>query len=171
MRERAYQQEFLCVRRQVLRHCKFSSLNVLVQYFDVIIVVGRQTHKHLVQHNTYLVDVSAGSDTLLLQHLGGEVSRRPAETLSSELVLVFRFLGQAEVGKSQVALRVNEDVLWLQVSVQNLLLVQELNSKDEFSNEELAQGLVQALELVQVAGQVPVLAQLRHHVHILRCLE
>lgn len=66
---------------------------------------------------------------------------------------------------------VDEDVLGLQVTIQNIPVVQMLDSEDELGSQELGELFIKKLQLVQVPREVSVLAELRHHVQVDRCLE
>ncbi len=66
---------------------------------------------------------------------------------------------------------VDENILWLQVSVKDILRVDVLYRKDKFSNDELSNRLVEELLLVQVPGEVAVAAEICHHVEEPGCLK
>jgi len=60
------------------------------------------------------------------EDFGGKVLWRAAEGIGA----CFAVLGEAEISKLEIAFLVNENVLWLQVSVDDLLGVEILKHED-----------------------------------------
>ena len=96
-------------------------------HFPVVVVERRQPRDHLVDQRAQRPPVHAlpvrllltrtPGTHLLLQDLGREVLRRPAERLHR--VAMHIFLRQAEVGDANVAVGVEEQVLGLQISTRH----------------------------------------------------
>lgn len=62
-----------------------------------------------------------------LQHLWRHVLRRSAERV--RLLSLRNHFGETEISNSDVAINVNEDILWLNVSVNYVSLVQVLDAQ------------------------------------------
>jgi hypothetical protein len=80
-------------------------------------------HEKLEQEDTKGPPVNCVVMAIPDDHLRGEVLRRPAEGVGL-VFLALSHLGEAEVSQLQVPILIEEDVLWLQVPVQNVLLVE-----------------------------------------------
>ena len=84
-----------------------------------------------------------------LNNLWGQVFRSSTES-GSRLARVGEELGQTEVSQFDVTILVNEYVLWLQVSVDNLVLVEDTDCEHELGSIELDSFLRESLDLEQV---------------------
>ena len=85
--------------------------------------------EHLVEHAPYSVDVAFEVDGPRAgEPFGRQVERRAQEGLGVVLFGV-KFLGQAEVDQEEVSFPVEHHVLGLEVSVDDLLLVQVLDGE------------------------------------------
>ena len=108
---------------QIPRVLNLALLNVLVENLDIVIVIWRYANEHLVEDHANLINITSLSHTFLLEHLRSEVRGRAAEGLSLYVTSLLSLLGQSKVGESNVTIRVEKDILWLQVTEQNALLV------------------------------------------------
>lgn len=61
--------------------------------------------------------------------------------------------GNTEIGNSDVPMFVHDDVFGFYVSVDNLVLVDVLEAKDEASDKKLGQGLAEAITRAEVVAQ------------------
>lgn len=74
---------------------------------------------------------------------------------------VRKLLSKAEVSQADVSLTVQQDVLWLQVTVYDFFGVEVLDGTDDFRGIEEAGGVAEAAAAAQVAEQLSA----RHVVH------
>lgn len=95
----------------------------------VTVVVGRPPAQHLVEQGAQAPPVGAPGVTGALDDFGGEVLGGAAETMRL-IRLLNTLLRQSEVSDSNVPLRIQEDVLGLQVPVNNVLLVERIDGAD-----------------------------------------
>lgn len=86
----------------------------------IISVVRGLAEDQLVQHHSYLVNVTSLAESFLRNHLGSEVGRRTAEGMSP-LASGNTHLRQAEVDELAVALTVNDYVGRLEITVDDVL--------------------------------------------------
>lgn len=63
-------------------------------------------------------------------------------------------LGEAKVSQFDIAILVYQHVLWLQVSVDNLVLVEDTDSQDQLGGVELDCFLREALDLEQIGVKI-----------------
>jgi len=76
-------------------------------------------------------------------------------------------LRQAEVRELEVPPLINEDVLWLQVSVQNVVFVEVLNCEDNFSEQEFGLLGKEGPVLLDQREQISSRAQVEDEVQII----
>jgi hypothetical protein len=74
-------EELLGLTGQVLRELKVASLDILIEQLQIIVIVGWDANKHLIEDDADLVDIPCLSDPFLLEHLWGEVGWASTETL------------------------------------------------------------------------------------------
>ena len=165
-----FDEQILRLRRNVLRDLQLCILDVFIEFLYVLCVVGRESNQELVEDRTYLIDITRLTYTLAQKHLWGQVGWRPAKRLGLALI-VDAFLGQTEVGKFDVTFCVNQDVLWLQISVYHIQVVYVLHSQNDLSYVETRLVLIEDLPLIEMEGKVAARAVIQDHVQVLRCLE
>lgn len=99
-----------------------------------------------------MVDVARLSDPLLFQHLRGEISGAPTEGLSYQLFRVLLhnrdhvIFGKTEIRQSNMPVNVDQDVFWLQIAIDDVSMVQMLDSQDQSCYEESCYLLFQELK-------------------------
>lgn len=124
--------------------------DVLVEEVDVvsvwvgwIVVEGEVARKHGVENHTATPDVDGRSDVGSIgdDQLGSSVARR--STRGSHEVVLRRLegVGESEIGDDDVPSLVEEEVLELEISVDDVLGVEVVDSRDELS-EELGGGVL-----------------------------
>jgi hypothetical protein len=78
-----YSKELLSLVSEVFRHFENAFLDILIELLDVIIIIGWYSDQHLIENDTNLVNISRLSDSLLFEHLWGQVCWAPAKRLSN----------------------------------------------------------------------------------------
>lgn len=73
----------------------------------------------------------------LPQHFWRQIFDRPTESLSTLVYFIYVSSGHAEVYKSSVPIIINHYVVWFEVSVDDVVLMELLDSKGYFSNVKL----------------------------------
>jgi len=107
---------------------------------------------------------------LPLEQLGRNVLRRAAEG-GRAARLVDVLLGQAEVGEGDVPLVVHQNVLELEVSVHDALLVQVLEGGEQLGAVELSAGLLEGFGQAQVHKESACVVVVRDQVQLVLALE
>lgn len=98
---------------------------------------GALAVQHLVEdapHTVYIAFVVYGPSSLL-ESFGGEV-KRGAEEGFSVVIFVVELFGQSEVYEVNVSFWVEHYVLWFEVSVNDPILMEVLNGKYEFRDDD-----------------------------------
>lgn len=80
-------------------------------------------------------------------------------------------LGQAEVRDLQVALVVQDDVLRLQVTVNDSILMKAFKGTNELGSIEACPGLGEALLLSQMIEELPSIEEVHNEIELLGGLE
>lgn len=76
--------------------------------------------------------------TRVEDHLGGDILRRPAQCVRT--IPGLQSLDKAKICQLHVAIILNQDVLWLQVAVDQVLAMHELKDEDNLSRVESCEG-------------------------------
>lgn len=103
-------------------------------------------------------------------HFWAEVLGRPAEGVRLVFV-VLDDLRESEVRKHDVTVSVHQDVLGLEVSVEDLAVVEVPQSQRNLGGIKLGLVLGEALHLGQVLEELPSLNEVHHKVNPERLLE
>ena len=85
-------------------------------------VEGREADDHFVGQDSEGPPVDGETVTALNKNLRSQIVRRSTE--GKGLGVTFEHLGQTEIGQTDVAVLVHQDVLGLQITVDDVLLVQ-----------------------------------------------
>ena len=132
-------------KRQRRRH------NVLVQHIDVVavrvrgIVVKRQVAgEHRVQDHTARPHVDGRTDIqpVLYDELGRRVAGRATARRHEVVAARAKVVGEAKVGDDDVAVAIQQEVLELQVTVDDVLLMQVGDAADELRKEAAGVALL-----------------------------
>uniref|UniRef100_A0A5F8GE35 Uncharacterized protein n=1 Tax=Monodelphis domestica TaxID=13616 RepID=A0A5F8GE35_MONDO len=138
--------EVLALARQVLGAREVDAVLLLdaQHLLDVGVVVGHGAAHHDVENHAQAPDVvHLGLVGDALEHLGGRVGRRPAEGLAEHdppVVVPEAAFGEPEVGQLDVEVFVEEEVLALEVSVDDVQVVAVLDGRGQLL--ELLPGVV-----------------------------
>ena len=108
--------------RHSVRNLKWTLLNVLKQLALGGIEIGRNADKHLIDQDTQQVPVNAARVARAPEHLRGKVGDRSTERLR-DVLRANSSLRQAEISEHRVAVSVKYDVVRLQISEDDILLV------------------------------------------------
>ena len=101
--------------------------DLLVDGHRIIVVEWVDTGDHLVSEDAERPPVNWLAVPFVEEHLGGEVLGRAAKSIRARLAV----LGKAEIGQAQIALVVDENVLWLQVAVNDVQRVKVLEHQSD----------------------------------------
>jgi hypothetical protein len=132
-------------------------------------VEGREADDHFVGQDAESPPVDGEAVTLLIEDLGSQVLGSAAEGVG--LGVVLEDLGEAEVSETDVAVFVHEDVLWLQVSVDDVLLVQMPDGQSHLGRVELGSVLVKPRAISQMHKQLTSPHEPHHKEYLLVRLE
>lgn len=107
---------------KIARELNLALQDFLVDCHRVIIVEGINTGVHFVDENTEGPPVNGLSVTLVQQHLRSKILGSTTECVGTS----FAVFGKTEIGKLQVAFIIDENVLWLEITVDDVLRVKVL---------------------------------------------
>lgn len=120
-------------------------------HFGIILrasVEGRETNDHLVCQNSESPPIDREGVTTFNQNLGRQVIGRATEGVG--LGVSFEHLSEAEVSQADVAILVHQNVLRLQVTVDDVLLVQVTQGHSDLDCVESGPLFVEPRDLPQV---------------------
>ena len=107
---------------KIAREFDLALENLLVDGHGVVVIERVDSSDHLVGEDSERPPVDGLTVAFVEKHLGRQVLGGPAQGIGARLAV----LGEAEVCQFEVPLRVNQDVLWLKVTVDNVQRVQVL---------------------------------------------
>ena len=105
----------------------------------------------------------------VLQHLRTEILRRAAKRIAS--FVAPDDLGEAKVGDSDVPIHVDQDVLWLDVTIDDVTIVHVLEAEKDLSHVKLGQFFREASLLQQVEEQLTTSADIHDEEKLARALK
>lgn len=107
--------------------------------FEHFILIGwikwRQTSHHLVEHSAETVVINPEAVRFAIQHFWAHVFGRTAVGLVQQVV--FLDFGEAEVGEFDVTVDVDKDIFWLEIAVEDVLIVDVFKAEQNFGEVEL----------------------------------
>ena len=115
---------------EVARELDLALENLLIDGHGVVVVEGVDACVHFVGEDAERPPVDGLSVALVQQHLRRKIFGRPAKRVGSR----FAVLRETEIRKFQVPLVVDQNVFWLQVSVDNVLSVQVLEHQADLGS-------------------------------------
>ena len=101
--------------------------DLLVDGHWVLIIEWIDSSNHLVRQNSESPPVNWLAVTFIEEHLWGQILWGTAKSVGSGLAV----FGKSEVCQFQVALLINQNILWLQISVNNVQRVQILEHEGD----------------------------------------
>ena len=143
--------EYLMLHR-VWEH-NSSGSNENAQLVMTFIHEGWSACGHLIQQNSKRPPVNGKAVAFHIEYLRGQILCGSAER-ESLVSLVLKELCKAKIGQTHIAILVHEDVFWLQVPVNYVLLVQIPQSKHNLSSDELDSLLLEPLFFVDIIVDV-----------------
>lgn len=155
-------QQVLQVGPEVGREADLARNDLLVDLNRLVGEERRVPGGHLVHQHTQRPPVDGFVVTLTEDDLRGEVLGRTAQRPCAAL----HSLGEAEIRHLQVTLRVDQEVLRLQVPVDQIQVVEVLESEHDLSGIETRMGLGEAADLAQVREHLATGHVLQHHVEV-----
>lgn len=125
------------------------------QYAQLVMTLveeGWSTSRHLVQENAKGPPVDAKGVAPHIEDLGCKVLCRATKRIG--LVFWLEELGEAEVGQTDIAIVVHQDVLRFQVTMNDASLMKVAESQDNLSANKLDGRLAEAAHFVNVVVNV-----------------
>ena len=113
--------------------------NILKQLLFVSVLQdeGRLACQHLIDDAPDTPPVHSKSVALPINYLRSKVFRGPAQSEGVRVAL-YVFLGQSEVCQLRIAISVDQDILWLQIPVNDLVLVKMIYGQNDLGAVELS---------------------------------
>ena len=111
-------------------------------------VEGREAHNHFIGENTQGPPVDGEAVAALNQNLWRQVVGRTTE--GEGLCIAFKDLGQAEIGEADIAIFVHQDVFGLEITVDNVLLVQVAERHSDLNGIEARSVLIEARDIAEM---------------------
>lgn len=153
-----------------LRPADRCTLNQLVHLVLVRVVKGRDSNDHLVDEDTQCPPVECLVVSRADNHFGCEILGCSAERIRLFRVFLHN-LGQAKVGQHDVPVVIYQNVLRLEVSVDNVGLVEVTDCEGDLCGVELCLFLRKTLLLRQVLEELASLHKLHDEVDAIGLLE
>lgn len=110
-------------------------------------------------------------DRLVVALGGDDLGRKVVRGAAEGPCDVRHLLGEAKIGDLEVAVAVEQQVLGLQVTVDDVVRVQVVQGQGDLGGVELGDGVGEALGLAQQTKQLAALDKVHDHVQVLAVLE
>eukprot|EP00042_Codosiga_hollandica_P054914 m.755144 g.755144 ORF g.755144 m.755144 type:complete len:424 (+) comp59009_c0_seq1:1115-2386(+) len=140
---------------------------------EIVFIVGfegRLSGKHLVHEHAQGPPVHTGAVRLFLDDLRSNVVGSAAESVGG-VDPADAFLAHAEISHLDVAIRVEHDVVELEITVDHTALVQEQQCTDDFGRIEARARLIELAGTLDLEHQITAVHVLHHKVETVGCLE
>lgn len=144
--------------------------NLAVHLVRVLVVEGRQSRKHLVQKDSERPPIHRLVVALSHKQLGRQVLGSTTEGVGAVFVLHVQ-LAETEIAQGDVALVVEQNVLGLQITVDDVEAVETLESAQKLGRVEPRAVDVEPLLLLQVVEQLTSVDKGQDEVELLGRLE
>mmetsp|Transcript_8424 Transcript_8424/g.21282 ORF Transcript_8424/g.21282 Transcript_8424/m.21282 type:complete len:302 (-) Transcript_8424:847-1752(-) len=155
--------------RQIGRKPQLTVENLLVHDVDVLTVERRQTGEHLIDQRSQTPPVDRTAVSLTLEHLGGKVLGRTAKGVCA--LITGDFLAETKVGDTDVATRIEENVLRLEVTIHDVERMQMRQSKSDFGSVEPNAFLTEFALLLEMEEEFTTVHVVKNHVEFVLGLE
>ena len=144
--------------------------DLLVDEHGVLVGEGVDASQHLVQKNAKSPPIYGFAVTLVQQHFRRQILRRAAEGVGAP----FALLREAEISQLEVAPLVDENVLWLEVAVDDILAVEVFKHADDLRSVEPRNSMTSLLRLrhfkrpdrAQISEELAASHELQHEIQI-----
>lgn len=164
--------DVLSAKREELWKLNNAFKDLLVDVLGLLIVVeGRVAGQQLVDEdsNAPVVHCLAVAGLVgLFQHFRGKVLGRAADSESAQMM---QLLGKAEVDKFGESVSIDHDVLWLEVSEDDVSSVQVRDCVKHSCNIEHGSVIIESAVPGESGEEFPTLNVLKHHIDVLWILE
>mmetsp|Transcript_22653 Transcript_22653/g.31604 ORF Transcript_22653/g.31604 Transcript_22653/m.31604 type:complete len:227 (-) Transcript_22653:253-933(-) len=166
--------QVFCFGRQMFRKPYLVFENTLISVVGVVDVFGherRHSHQHFEDEHANRPQVNGFIVAFVRDELGGEIVGRAAKGVG--LLIVLKKFSKTEVDQLDVPLGVDEKVLWLEVPVADVLVMQVLQGADDAGGVEDGHGLAEAAFglVIQKREELASQTQLHEHVELRLVLE
>lgn len=149
----------------------FSKGDVLVHLLRVFGVEWTPTTTHLEDKNTERPEIHHFCIPLFIQQdLGSEVLSGTAERVGRVILREIGF-GQAKVTEGNMAISIQQDILRLEIAIDDVMIVEMLQRKDQFCNVKLGPRLLETALLLQMPEELATRHVVRDQIKIRWCLE
>lgn len=115
-------------------------------------IEGRESNNHFVGQDSESPPIYWEAVSFLVENFRCQIFWGTAERVS--LSIAFEDLGKTEVSQADVTIFVHQDVLWLKISVDDMLFVQVANCKSYLNSVELCLLFWEASAVSQVHEQL-----------------
>ena len=144
------------------------------QVVHLLIIVAarverRESHDHLIRQNTQSPPVYWEAVTFFVENFRSKVLRSSTERVSLSVIL--KDLGKPKVSEADVPILIHEDVFWLQVSVNYMLLVEMADGDRDLGRVELGSVFGETGAVPQMHEQFSSSHEPHHEEYFLVCLE
>ena len=135
-----------------------------------LLLEGVDATDHLVSEHAQGPPIDGERVAFRQDNLWGKILWSTAESIGHAISRLLDF-GQSEVCELQIALLIKQDILWLQVSVDDAVRVQVLQSQDDLSCIEARSILRKANLIAQMEEELAAIEEIRDEVQTLARLE
>ena len=140
-------------RKELVVHLGLAILDILVEFVPVFAIEGRKANEHFVDDGSKGPPIGGFAMALTLQNFRRQILCSSTETFSVLHSLNILF-GKAEVGELDVAVNSYEDVFRLEVTIENVHLVEVLKGKENVSRVEPSGILLESTDLAEVKKEL-----------------
>mmetsp|Transcript_106450 Transcript_106450/g.297054 ORF Transcript_106450/g.297054 Transcript_106450/m.297054 type:complete len:279 (+) Transcript_106450:118-954(+) len=144
--------------RVVQDPCRIGALLPLDAALDhclvVALVVWQGAREQAIQQTSQTIVIQRESMPLSANHLWAKVPRSSNKRREYGAVARQAFFGEAEVGQPDVTIGTQKAVLWLQISIKDLLRVQVLQPEQDLAEEKAGVALGKTPPLLHVEEQL-----------------
>jgi len=132
---------------------------------------GVLAREHLVENQAETIPIDREAVLLVFDDLRGQVLRRAAEWFGHALRLLKATFRQTEVSQSDVTFTVDQNVLWLDISVNHTGIMKVLKSKDNLGSVELRPVLFESALVLQMEKEFSAVDELHDQIQVMVVLE
>lgn len=136
--------------------------DLALEHVAVVGDEGRVAGHEFVEEAAQVPDVVVEGVLVAHDHLGRQLLRGAHELVREELLFLLERLGESEVDDDRVSVRVEHDVLRLEVALDHVLEVQLFHAHDDLAREELEHIRLEVLQFLQVLEQFTIFILLSH---------
>lgn len=109
--------------------------------------------------------------TVALEHLRCKICHRAAEAFCAGMVTIYILLAQAKVSQHCMTFDVQDNIIWLQISVYDIMLVKMFQGCEDFADVDFRSVLAKSMLSLEVFSQITSWAEIEDHEELARGLE